>query len=210
MFIAYGSGITNPVPLEKLFVQPAVTKTSKSSKSQNITQENSPYDSSSSAHQSERAKKAYQSLDSNNPRQPTLKAAQLMTTPVVSLYANEAASEVLDILDRDLFRHIPVLSNYNYLVGMVSDRDIYRCLCGTRSDCVHCSKDRKKVLIETIMKDQVLAATVDADARYIARLFVEQRVGALPIVDDDQLVGIVTRSDILRAVMLHLHLDIWE
>ncbi|MDQ7002784.1 MAG: CBS domain-containing protein [Ghiorsea sp.] len=32
----------------------------------------------------------------------------------------------------------------------------------------------------------------------------------MPIVEGDQLVGIVTRSDILKAVMLNLHLDVWK
>ena len=139
-----------------------------------------------------------------------LKAAQVMTSPVVSLLANEQASKALDILNQGSFRHIPVLSEQQQLIGMVSDRDIYRCMCATRSGCMHCAKDKQSVLVEQVMKDEVLTASVDTDARFIARLFVEQRVGAMPIVEADKLVGIVTRSDILKAVMLNLHLDIWE
>jgi len=213
MFIAYGPGITNPIALEKLFVKPAVVKVAKSAKTKNLKQEDTLHrDSSSSAYRSERdrVKKAYQSEELTQKQQPTLKAAQIMTTPVVSLQAQMPAREALKVLNANNFRHVPVLSDYNQLIGMISDRDIYRCMCGSDAVCLHCSSTKEEVLVEHVMKDQVLAASVDVDARYIARLFVEERVGAMPIVENDKLVGIVTRSDILKAVMLHFNLDIWE
>jgi len=213
MFIAYGPGITNPIALEKLFVKPAVAKVAKSAETKNIKQEDTLHrDSSSSAYRSERdrAKKAYQSEELTQKQQPSLQAAQIMTTPVVSLQAQMPAREALKVLNENNFRHVPVLSSYNQLIGMISDRDIYRCMCGSDAVCLHCSSTKEEVLVENVMKDQVLAANIDTDARYIARLFVEQRVGAMPVVENDQLVGIVTRSDILKAVMLHFNLDIWE
>jgi acetoin utilization protein AcuB len=211
MFIAYGPGITNPIALEKLFVKPAVAKVSRTPKSRNITDEDSLHDdSSASTYRSERARKAYQSEESALPSKLSLKASQIMTTPVISLQACARAREAVKTLETSGFRHIPVLSHQNQLVGMVSDRDIYRCMCGSDAVCLHCSSDKEGVLVENVMKDQVLAASADVDARYIARLFAEQRVGAMPIVENDQLVGIVTRSDILKAVMLHFSLDVWE
>ncbi len=61
------------------------------------------------------------------------------------------------------------------------------------------------------MKDHVLSASADTDARYIARLFVEQRIGALPMMNDQQrLAGMITRSDILKAVMIHFDLSLWS
>jgi len=211
MFIAYGPGITNPIALEKLFVKPAVAKVSRTPKSRNITDEDSLHDdSSASTYRSERARKAYQSEESALPSKLSLKASQIMTTPVISLQACARAREAVKTLETSGFRHIPVLSHQNQLVGMVSDRDVYRCMCGSGAVCLHCSTSKEEVLVEDVMKDQVLAASADVDARYIARLFVEQRVGAMPIVENDQLVGIVTRSDILKAVMLHFSLDVWE
>lgn len=211
MFIAYGPGITNPILLEKLFVKPAVVKVAKAAKTKKLKQEKTlGYDSSVSAYRSEIARKAYQTEESALPQKSSLKASQIMTSPVMSLQAHIPAREAVAILNENDFRHIPVLSNQNQLVGMVSDRDVYRCMCGSNAICLHCSSDKESVLVEHVMKDQVLAASVDVDARYIARLFVEERVGAMPIVENDQLVGIVTRSDILKAVMLHFNLDIWE
>jgi len=205
MFIAYGLGIKDPISLEKLFVKSAAIK---NSKQEGIFH----HDSSASAYRSERerARKAYQLEELTQNEQPSLKAAQIMTAPVVSLESHISAKEALKILNENHFRHVPVLSRHKQLIGMVSDRDIYRCMCDSNVACLHCSSTKEDVLVENIMKDQVLAADVDVDVRYIARLFVEQRVGSMPIVENDRLVGIVTRSDILRAVMLHFNLDVWE
>jgi len=56
-------------------------------------------------------------------------------------------------------------------------------------------------LIESIMISPVLSAGLNTDARHIARLFVEQRIGAMPVADQGQLLGIITRSDILNHGM---------
>ena len=63
--------------------------------------------------------------------------------------------------------------------------------------------------IEQLMTQPVLAANVDTDVRYIARLFVERRIGAMPVAKEGQLMGIVTRSDVLGAVMRHYTLELW-
>ncbi|MDQ6983672.1 MAG: CBS domain-containing protein [Ghiorsea sp.] len=207
-FRIFGPGISNTVPLEQLFAKKRVEKVSVSEKTKKVKDEE-PHADTLSTYQSQ-SLKAYRAADSAIHQQSTLKAAQVMTSPVVSIFEKEEAQQALLILDEGNFRHIPVLSEQHQLIGMVSDRDIYRCMCGTGTGCLHCTKDKQDVLIKDIMKDQVLTASVDTDARYIARLFVEQRVGAMPIVEADKLVGIVTRSDILRAVMLNLHLDVWE
>ncbi len=208
MFAVYGPGVTDPVPLEKLFVRPAVPKPGAIAPKQAIKPGNAG-GYSPSASQSEVAKQQYQQVEAANERHPVLKASQIMTAPVVSVQTHSTVLEALNILDAGSFRHIPVLSSDNQLVGMISNRDIVRCMCGTGSVCVHCSDDNREVLIDEFMTDSVLTASMDTDARHIARLFVEQRIGAIPVVKNSNLTGIITRSDILRAVMRHFDLSLW-
>jgi CBS domain-containing protein len=60
------------------------------------------------------------------------------------------------------------------------------------------------------MVTQVLIATPDTPIRDIARTMVEERIGSLPILDlRDTLVGIITRSDILRALITHGPMRLW-
>lgn len=151
----------------------------------------------------------YQAKANVGEGRPLLRAEKIMTSPVVSIQMDASVSSALTMLDSSEFRHIPVLSSDHQLVGMLSDRDIVRCVCGSDSGCVHCSTDKQGVLIQAIMKAPVLTASIDTDARYIARLFVEQKIGAVPIMDGQTLVGIISRSDVLRAVMHHFTLELW-
>jgi len=209
MFTVYGPGVTNPIALEKLFVRPAVTKTTAVAAKQAIKAGYDNGSSPASAYRSAVGKQKYQAAERATERRPLLKAAQLMTVPVTYILSTASVSEALELLSSGTFRHFPVLSPEHQLIGMVSDRDIVRCMCGSGSICVHCAEDKQEILVESMMKGNVLSASVETDARHIARLFVERRIGAMPITENDQLVGMITRSDILRAVMVNFDLNLW-
>lgn len=59
------------------------------------------------------------------------------------------------------------------------------------------------------MTPRVLTASVDIGVRCIARLFVEQHIGAMPVVEAGQLKGMIIRSDVPGAVMGHYTVELW-
>jgi len=155
------------------------------------------------------AARAYQVIDQLPKTETILFAEQIMTSSVVTLSLQSQISNALEILRMNPFRHIPVVTDGNRLAGIISDRDIMHYLGGISEDYqsrVSLGADDR---VERLMQPRVLTASRDTDVRYIARLFVEQRVGAMPIVTDGKLSGIVTRSDILGAVMRHFVLELW-
>ncbi len=211
MFTVYGPGVTDPVPLEKLFVRPAVTKLAAMRRVQSTKSSISSGGAQNSAYRTAVGMSQYHAADAPDDRAPALKAGQIMSAPVVSIVSNALASEALALLDESGFRHLPVLSPTSALVGMLSDRDLVHCMCATEGVCLHCSSEEKQhITVAELMSDPVLTASIDTDARHVARLFVEQRIGAIPITDRGELAGMITHSDILRAVMVHFDLDMWS
>ncbi|MDQ6969080.1 MAG: CBS domain-containing protein [Mariprofundus sp.] len=213
MFTVYGPGITNPVSLEQLFVRHAVAKPAAVAAKQAIktTIESQPgHAPAARDYHSSAATQQYQKAEAIREKSRSLKAGQIMTAPVVYVLSTATVAVALDALADGKFRHIPVLSSEQQIVGMISDRDIVSCLCGSAGVCVHCAKDKQEISLESIMKTDVLSASIDTDARYIARVFVEQHIGAMPVTEKDQLVGMITRSDILRAVMVNFDLNLWS
>ena len=141
----------------------------------------------------------------SQPSQP-LHAAQVMVSPVIFLYDEDTLEQAYEVLEHHHIRHLPLLSKATgHLVGILSDRDVYRCQSSS-CDVQHTTSTQLK----NMMEPHVLAAHPDADVRDIARVFVEKHLGAMPIVEEHELVGMLTRSDILRVVMLHLNLDVWK
>ena len=94
---------------------------------------------------------------------------------------------------------------------MISDRDILKVLAGISNDSDETTPlSLQKSTVETSMRQEVLAAQPDTTIREVARTMFEERLGAMPVVDENQdLIGIVTRSDILRTVMTRAPLELW-
>ena len=84
---------------------------------------------------------------------------------------------------------------------MVSERDLFQLMTGMDYNL---DDDVIKV-----MTTPVLTASPETDVRYIAQLFVKQGIGALPVMEKHRLAGIISRTDILRAVMNHFKLELW-
>lgn len=156
------------------------------------------------------AVQSYQQIDQLTQDGPVLLASQVMISPVLTLKSYDSIADAIKLFQMHQFRHIPVVAENGVIEGIISDRDILHHLSGISEDYKYRKIPAKiNEQISGLMKPSVLTATVDTDVRYIARLFVEQRIGAMPIVQDVRLTGMITRSDILTAVMRHFILELW-
>ena len=67
-----------------------------------------------------------------------------------------------------------------------------------------------KVTIESFVSHPVLVAAPDATLLAIARVLLEERIGAIPVVSQGkELLGMITRSDILRVIVSHPNFENW-
>ena len=95
-------------------------------------------------------------------------------------------------------RHLPVVSN-GRLVGLLTERDVRRhgasILYSTSEDY---NKTFEQTLVGTVMTRDVTTIGPDATLAEATSLLHSQRLGCLPVMDGQQLVGIITRADLLR------------
>lgn len=146
-----------------------------------------------------RASQAYRAAaEPEAERAPAVRARDLMTAPVPTLPEDASVSVARALIRLRGFRHVPVVSPHGEAVGMLSDRDLFR------------EGADPTGLVRDVMRSDLLVATVDTPVRDLARVMVHERVGALPIVDDDRsVVGIVTTTDLLRAIVNEAPIDLW-
>ncbi len=144
-------------------------------------------------------------------RQPALHAHQIMSTPVTTLTPETSLLDAWALFRKTRYRHIPIVDDTGCLVGIVSDRDLLRyAAVNGRIPPYDGDSPEAHTPIATLMKPRVLTATPDTEIRQIARVLIEQHIGAMPIMDyAGRLRGIVTRSDILRALVTHAPLELW-
>jgi CBS domain-containing protein len=107
-------------------------------------------------------------------------------------------------------RHLPVVDDGGRLVGIVTDRDIRSAILGPavaeyagtagRGRLGALARDLDDVRISHVMTWGALTTRPDAPLAQAAAVMVGARVGSLPVVEGDRLVGILTEQDVLKAV----------
>jgi acetoin utilization protein AcuB len=145
-----------------------------------------------------------------NDRRKPLVARQIMSSPVVTLNPENTIEEAKALIVENRFHHLPVVSDTNVLVGILSDGDIF-CKAST-GEClpVEILDMGESPKIADIMIKRVLVGKEDTQIPYIAKILIEEHVSALPIIDKKKTpVGIVTRSDVLKTLLYKAPLDQW-
>ena len=206
-FIIQGLNGAEIMPLEKLFKPAGVAKTEAITASRPIDEEER-HDVGREGRQAG-AERAYRTVSELPQGGAVLFAQRIMSTPVVSLAPETTVDETLNVLRQSRFRHLPVVSESGRLVGIVSDRDILHYAAGLGDNYRPQRPRASSARVELLMKTPVLTASPDTDVRHVARLLVARRVGAMPIVEAGGLAGIITRNDILNAVMSNFVLELW-
>ena len=104
-----------------------------------------------------------------------------------------------EMLNRRI-RHLLVTDN-GRLVGMVTDRDIRLNLPSqaTSLSVWEVNYLLARLTVAKVMTKTVITVGPDRDAGEAARLMLDHRIGGLPVVDSERLVGILTETDIVRA-----------
>ena len=127
--------------------------------------------------------------------------SKIMASDVVALDRNASLGSAKDIMDHRRLRHFPVVENGN-VVGVVSQRDLFR---ASLASMLGYEERTKKAFLDNlsikgIMSDPPITVTADTRISEAARLMVEKKVGCLPVVDGNRLIGLVTDTDFLKVL----------
>lgn len=145
-------------------------------------------------------------LHPEGPREPVRHAYRMMSRPVLTLDAADTVATAWSRLAERGVRQAPVLAPGQGVVGLVSERELL-----TVIDLVGRTPtgglDRP---VREVMASPLVCADPVTDIRRIARVLLETGLSALPVVDEaGRLAGIVSRGDILRAVLADPPLSLW-
>jgi acetoin utilization protein AcuB len=121
-----------------------------------------------------------------------------MTREVVVLSPQTTAAEALGLCRERRIRHLPVLEE-GRLVGIISDRDL-RSAAPALGDPERASALEKMRVSDVMTRDVVTASPGDPIEEAANRMR-ERRIGCLPVVEDGGVVGIITSSDVMEALV---------
>ena len=133
-----------------------------------------------------------------------MKIMDLMQKKVFTVTPDDKVDRVFFLIHYESIRHLPVVEGEK-VVGIVSDRDLYkalgpkkhsRAIVEQKNDTI-LSVSSKKVC--HIMRRGVITIDPEASIKRAAIILGKKKIGALPVVKENKLVGIITATDLLLA-----------
>jgi CBS domain-containing protein len=109
-----------------------------------------------------------------------------MTKSLVTVKPHDTLRHARELMAKHRINQLPIAVD-SKLVGIVTDRDI--------------DEFADSYMVEDVMTYNVIAVSPQTSLREAARCLRTQRFGALPVVEKGELVGIITRSDLLGAIL---------
>ena len=135
-----------------------------------------------------------------------MQARDVMTREVVTVGPETSAKYAAEVMAEHGFAALPVVDDDGRLVGIVAEADVLRDRVPP-DPRLHLRRDggaepaALSLLVHGVMTSDVRAVEPTADVADVARVFVDERLRSVPVVEGGRLVGIVSRRDLLRALV---------
>ena len=130
-----------------------------------------------------------------------MKVKELMTKVLFTVAPDDPVDKVFILFHFENIRHLPVMEK-GKLMGIVSDRDLKKVL-GSRKNILASESGTTVTLstrkVKNIMRRGVLTIGPEQRAADAAAIMAKRKIGALPVLKKEKLVGILTATDILKA-----------
>ncbi|SNR25736.1 CBS domain-containing protein [Flavobacterium sp. ov086] len=125
--------------------------------------------------------------------------SHIMTKTVITVNENDNLRKVVETLKQNSIRHIPIIKGKE-VVGIISRTDINRLTFGALFEG---QEGADEAILDMLTISQVMTSrpkTVSSDTiiRDLAEIFVKEEFHALPVVDNGELKGIVTTTDVVK------------
>ena len=131
-----------------------------------------------------------------------MKVKDLMHTHVVTLHFMDTLGVAEDIMNMGRIRHLPVVDADNRIVGIVTQRDLYKAAVSSVLGFDR-SKEHEwlgRVKVQDVMTKTVTMISPEAGVVEAVDRLVAEKIGCLPVVDEQgKLLGLLTETDCLRC-----------
>jgi len=122
--------------------------------------------------------------------------SQIMSQKIVTISPDKRVGQALKLMQKHQIRHVPVMVR-NRMVGWITSRDLREVLLASMLE---------EIKVGDVMVQAPISVTPDTEVDEAARLIHEHKIGGMPVMEGDQLVGVITMLDLISAFISMLGL----
>ena len=134
-----------------------------------------------------------------------MEVRDVMTTDVVTAAPSMSVGDLADMLVRKRLRAVPVIDEGGIVLGMVTDHQVMLHLLPMLDEDRSVSRAVKPSMeigeVRDVMARAVLCVNENEPLADVIRLMLDKEIERLPVVRNGQLVGFITRGDIIRRLL---------
>jgi acetoin utilization protein AcuB len=122
--------------------------------------------------------------------------SQIMSKKIVAISPDRQVGQALKLMQKHAIRHLPVMAK-DRMVGWITSRDLREVLLASMLE---------EIKVGDVMVQAPLSVTPDTDVEEAARLIHEHKIGGIPVLENDRLMGVLTMHDLIGAFISMLGL----
>lgn len=128
--------------------------------------------------------------------------SEIMNRKLITVDKQASLRRAKRILDQHRIRHLLVVDGKR-LVGIVTDRDLRQAAPSSKSPLTMSEREEfmDELKVTEVMSRKLITASPTTTVREAAKAMVSEKIGCLPVVNGNQLVGIVTETDLLEVLV---------
>lgn len=125
-----------------------------------------------------------------------MRVSEIMSQEMVTVTPDKRVGQALQLMQKHQIRHLPVVEG-GRMVGWLTSRDLREVLLASMLE---------KITVVDVMVRAPISVSPDTGVEEAARLVKEHKIGGMPVLDGDRLVGVVTMLDVIGAFLTLLSL----
>ncbi len=125
-----------------------------------------------------------------------MRVSEIMSQEIVTITPDKRVGQALQLMQKHQIRHLPVLEG-GRMVGWITSRDLREVLLASMLE---------KITVADVMIKAPISVSAEMGIEEAARLIKEHKIGGMPVLEGDKLVGVITMLDVIGAFLTMLSL----
>lgn len=126
-----------------------------------------------------------------------------MTKPVITVHPDMPIQDALILMHKEHVRRFPVVDHKGRLIGLISESDLLNAKPSeaTTLSVWEISYLLSKITVERVMTRDPITVTADMPIEDAARIMADHKIGSMPVMRGDELIGIITETDLFKIFL---------